>query len=49
MAGVFQSLASDDLYRSIELAKTFSADTARANATIATARAVLEPTQPEKP
>jgi hypothetical protein len=48
VAGVFQSLAGDDLYRSIELAKTFSADTARANATIATARAVLEPKQPEK-
>ena len=37
VAGVFQSLAGDDLYRSIELAKTFSAETARANATIATA------------
>lgn len=45
VAGVFSTLASDDMYRSIELAKTFSAETARANATIATARAVLEPKQ----
>jgi len=43
VAGVFMELAADDLYRSIELAKTFSAETARANATIATARAVLDP------
>jgi hypothetical protein len=49
VAGVFQSLAGDDLYRSIELAKTFSAETARANAIIATARAVLEPKQAERP
>jgi hypothetical protein len=49
VAGVFQSLAGDDLYRSIELAKTFSAETARANATIATARSVLEPKQNEPP
>jgi hypothetical protein len=49
VAGVFQALAADDLYRSVELAKTFSADTARANAIIATARAVLEPKQREKP
>lgn len=46
VAGVFQSLAGDDLYRSVELAKTFSADTARANAIIATARAILEPKKP---
>jgi hypothetical protein len=45
VAGVFQALAGDDLYRSVELAKTFSAETARANAIIATARAVLEPKQ----
>jgi len=43
LAGVFAVLAAEDMYRSIELAKTFSAETARANATIATARAVLEP------
>ncbi|MDQ2856642.1 MAG: hypothetical protein M3R68_09960 [Acidobacteriota bacterium] len=46
VAGVFETLAGDDLYRSIELAKTFSAETARANAIIATARAVLEPKKP---
>jgi hypothetical protein len=45
VAGVFMALAGDDLYRSIELAKTFSAETPRANATIATARAVLDPKQ----
>ncbi len=45
LQGVFTSLANDDLYRSIELAKTFSSETARANATIAIARAVLEPKQ----
>ena len=49
VAGVFETLASDDLYRSIELAKTFSAETARANATIATARAVLEPKNQQRP
>jgi len=49
VAEVFQSLARDDLYRSIELAKTFSAETARANAIIATARAVLEPKKPDAP
>jgi hypothetical protein len=42
VAGVFTALAADDLYRSIELAKTFAAETARANATIAIARFVLE-------
>ena len=43
--GVFTSLANDDLYRSIELAKTFGSETARANATIAIARSVLEQKQ----
>jgi hypothetical protein len=47
LAGVFAVLAGEDMYRSIELAKTFRAETARANATIATARAVLEP--PKQP
>jgi chemotaxis protein histidine kinase CheA len=47
VAGVFTLLAGDDLYRSIELAKTFGAETARANATIAIARSVLE--QKQKP
>jgi hypothetical protein len=50
VAGVFAALANEDMYRSIELAKTFSAETARANATIATARAVLDPPkQPQAP
>lgn len=49
VAGVFSVLANEDMYRSIELAKTFSAETARANATIATARAVLEPAKPAAP
>jgi hypothetical protein len=42
ISGVFTTLAADDLYRSIELAKTFNAETARANAMIAIARSVLE-------
>ncbi|HXM36675.1 MAG TPA: hypothetical protein VN920_15880 [Pyrinomonadaceae bacterium] len=45
VAEVFGSLAIEDFYRSIELAKTFSGDTPRANATIAVARAILEPKQ----
>lgn len=40
---VFSALAVDDFYRSIALAKTFAGDTPRANATIAVARAILEP------
>jgi len=43
VAGVFQALTTEDMYRSIELAKTFNSEAARANATIAAARAVLEP------
>jgi hypothetical protein len=46
VAGVFRALAGDDFLRSIELAKTFTAETARANATIATARSVLDPGKP---
>lgn len=42
VAGVFTLLAGDDLYRSIELAKTFAAEAARANATLAIARSVLD-------
>jgi uncharacterized protein YhbP (UPF0306 family) len=40
---VFASLATEDFYRSIELAKNFASDNPRANATIAVARAILEP------
>jgi hypothetical protein len=42
VAGVFTTLAGDDLYRSIELAKTFTGENARANAMIAVARSVLD-------
>jgi len=45
VAEVFGSLATEDFYRSVELAKNFSSDTPRANATIAVARAILEPKQ----
>ena len=40
--GIFRSLAREDLYRSIEMARGFTADTPRAIATLAVARAVLE-------
>lgn len=40
--GIFGSLAKEDLYRSIELARGFTADSPRAIATLAVARAVLE-------
>jgi hypothetical protein len=43
LQGVFGSLAKDDLYRSIELARGFTADAPRATATLAIARAVLAP------
>lgn len=39
---VLRSLAQEDLERSVELAKGFKYDAARANATIAIARAILE-------
>jgi hypothetical protein len=42
---VFGSLAAEDFYRSVELAKNFAAETPRANATIAVAHAILEPKQ----
>lgn len=40
--GIFSSLAKEDLYRSIELARGFTDDTPRAIATLAVARSVLE-------
>lgn len=43
---VFGSLATEDFYRSIELAKNFSGETPRSNATIAVARAILDPKTP---
>ena len=40
---IFGSLAKEDLYRAIETARSFSADGPRASASIAVARAVLDP------
>lgn len=40
---IFGSLAKDDLYRSIELARSFTSDAPRATATLAVARAALKP------
>ncbi|MDT4953223.1 MAG: hypothetical protein QOJ02_1361 [Acidobacteriota bacterium] len=45
LRGVFRALAKDDLYRAIEIAKGFTGEAARANATLAIARAVLEEKQ----
>ena len=42
LLGLFRSLASDDLNRSIEIAKGFTAEAPRATATLAIARALLE-------
>lgn len=42
LEGIFGSLAKEDLYRSIEIARGFTADTPRAIATLAVARSVLE-------
>jgi hypothetical protein len=41
LRGVFGLLAKDDLYRAIELAKSFTADAPKAAATLAIARSVL--------
>jgi hypothetical protein len=45
LRGVFRALAKDDLYRAIEIAKNFTGEATRANATLAIARAVLEEKQ----
>lgn len=42
LTGVFGKLAKEDLYRSIDLAKSFKKDAPRATATLAIARAVLD-------
>jgi hypothetical protein len=42
LSGVLRSLAHDDFYRSIDLAKSFKNDAPRATATLAIASAVLE-------
>jgi hypothetical protein len=45
LLGIFRSLAKADLYRAIETAKSFTGEAARATATLAIARAVLEEKQ----
>jgi hypothetical protein len=42
LEGIFGSLAKEDIYRAIELARGFTADAPRAVATLAVARSVLE-------
>ncbi|HEX8890818.1 MAG TPA: hypothetical protein VF779_16830 [Pyrinomonadaceae bacterium] len=45
LLGIFRALAKADLYRAIDLAKSFTGEASRANATLAIARAVLEEKQ----
>jgi hypothetical protein len=45
LLGIFRALAKEDLYRAIEVAKGFTGEAARANASLAIARAVLEEKQ----
>ncbi|HEX8072817.1 MAG TPA: hypothetical protein VF546_22920 [Pyrinomonadaceae bacterium] len=47
LSGVFTTLAQDDMQRAVELARAFSGEAPRANATLAIARAVL--TEKPKP
>ncbi len=42
LPGIFSSVAREDLYRSIELAKGFNSDAPRATATLAIAKAVRD-------
>jgi hypothetical protein len=42
LLAIFRALAKDDLYRAIEMAKNFTGEAARANATLAIARTILE-------
>lgn len=42
LSGLLSVLTKDDLYRSVDLAKSFRNDAPRANATLAIARAILE-------
>ncbi|MCM3870954.1 MAG: hypothetical protein ND895_09720 [Pyrinomonadaceae bacterium] len=42
LVGIFSLLAKEDIYRAVELARGFTADTPRAIATLAVARSVLE-------
>lgn len=48
LLGAFRWFARDDLHRSIEQAKSFRAETPRAVATLAIARAVLEKAPPDR-
>ena len=41
LAGIFATLAQEDMNRAVELAKTFTSEAPRATATLAIARAVL--------
>jgi hypothetical protein len=49
LLGAFQALGRDDLYRAIQLAKTLTAESPRAVATLAIARSVLEKSSSESP
>ena len=43
LTNVFRALAKDDLYRAVDLAKTFKYDAPRANVTLAIASSILQP------
>jgi hypothetical protein len=49
LLGLFRGLARDDFNRSIEIAKSFTAETPRAVATLAIARSALEKNTPDAP
>lgn len=42
LSNIFSTLAKDDLYRTVDLAKSFKYDAPRASATLAIARSILE-------
>ncbi len=49
LLGAFRALARDDFLRSVEMAKSFTAEAPRATATLAVARSVLEKTPSDVP
>lgn len=49
LLGAFQALARDDFLRSVETARSFTGEAARATATLAVARSVLEKTPADVP
>lgn len=49
LLGAFQALARDDFLRSVETARSFTGEAARATATLAVARSVLQKTPSETP